>query len=350
MSALLAIWLVRISPAMLRILVQTTSPVFDPGEHSALRPVSPQGAQIEWLYWLIFFICLAVYVLMIFGFAAGGLKTYSSSSQDEPPPILKDEEGDRKATWFVGSATAVTVITLFIVLGLSVAAQKTVQGTPKENSVTIKVTGHQWWWEVTYPNSEADQTISTANEIHVPVRTPVVVLTQSSDVIHSFWVPSITGKRDLIPGISSAFSFQVDQPGYYRGQCAEFCGLQHAHMGFAVVADTPEDFAAWKQQQLADSKEPSNSEEARGKDVFLTHACVMCHAIQGTQSGSHMGPDLTHLASRRMIAAETLPNTAGALGGWIIDPQGVKPGNHMAPNGMSGEDLQALITYLQSLK
>jgi len=330
------------------IFLQQTAPVLDPGAHSSLQPVAPQGGEIEWLYWLIFIICLIVYVLMIIGFSAGGFKTYSW--EDQPPPIIKDEEGDRKATWFVGSATAVTVITLFIVLAYSVAAQKVVQGTPKESALTIKVTGHQWWWEVTYPNSQANQTINTANEIHVPIRTPIVVLTQSSDVIHSFWVPNITGKRDLIPGISSAFSFQVDQPGYYRGQCAEFCGLQHAHMGFAVVADTPEDFTLWQKQQLTDAPEPSNPQEARGREVFLTHACVMCHTIQGTQAASHMGPDLTHVASRRMIAAGTLPNTPGALGAWIVDPQGVKPGNHMAPNGMTGDDLEELISYLQSLK
>ena len=348
MSEAVLTWLAPMCAAVLLGVLQSSAPVLDPGAHSALQPVSPQGAQIDWLYWLTFWICLAVYVLMIFGLTTGGLKSYSGDS--DPPPITEDEEGDRKATWFVGTAVGVTVVTLFVVLGLSVAAQKTVEGTPKENSVTIQVTGHQWWWEVTYPDSQADQTIVTANEIHVPVRTPIVILTKSSDVIHSFWVPSITGKRDLVPGISSAFSFQVDQPGYYRGQCAEFCGLQHAHMAFAVIADTAQDFAAWRQQQVSDAVEPANPEEARGREVFLTHACVMCHTIQGTQAASRMGPDLTHVASRRMIAAGTLPNTAGALAGWIIDPQRIKPGNHMAPNGLSGDDLQALISYLQRLK
>jgi cytochrome c oxidase subunit 2 len=335
-------------PAVLAVLLQSAPVATDPGAHSILHPVSPQGAQIEWLYWVIFWICFAVYVLMIFGFTTAAAKSYSVDR--EPPPIIEDEEGDRKSSWFVGSAVAVTVLTLFVVLGFSVAKEKPVQGTPKTDSVTIQVTGHQWWWEVTYPNSQANQTINTANEIHIPIGTPIVILTKSTDVIHSFWAPSITGKRDLVPGISSAFSFQVDTPGYYRGQCAEFCGLQHAHMGFAVVAESADDFEAWKKDQVSDAVEPANPQDARGREVFLTHACLMCHTIQGTQAGSRMGPDLTHLASRRMIAAETLPNTPGALGGWIVDPQRVKPGNHMSPNGLTGDDLQALISYLQSLK
>jgi len=336
-------------PALLSTLIHQTGAIdLDPGPHNALRPVSPQGGQIEWLFWLIFWICFIVYVLMVVGFGSAAAK--SAAGTDEPPPIIEDEEGDRRASWFVGTATGVTVLSLFAVLVLSVIAEKRVEGTPKENAVTIQVTGHQWWWEVNYPNSQADHTINTANEIHVPIRTPIVILTKSADVIHSFWVPSITGKRDLIPGMSSAFSFEVKAPGVFHGQCAEFCGLQHAHMGFAVIADTPQDFADWQQQQLSDAVEPVNPQEALGKKVFLTHACLMCHAIQGTQAGSRMGPDLTHVGSRRMIAAETLPNIPGALGGWIIDPQQIKPGNHMAPNGLQVEELQALISYLQSLK
>jgi len=203
---------------------------------------------------------------------------------------------------------------------------------------------------VNYPNPQADQTVTTANEIHVPVGTPVVVLTNSADVIHSFWPPSITGKRDLMPGYSTAFWFQVDQPGVYRGQCAEFCGLQHAHMGFSIVAQSVSDFQAWQQQQLKPAAEPTDQELARGRAVFLTHTCLMCHTIRGTDAGSRVGPDLTHLASRKMIAAETLPNTTGALAGWIVDPQRIKPGARMTPNPLAPDDLQALVSYLRSLQ
>jgi cytochrome c oxidase subunit II len=250
----------------------------------------------------------------------------------------------------VGTAVAVTVVTLFVVLVLSVVTGKKAAGLTSKNPVTIQVIGHQWWWEVVYPNPQADQTVTTANEIHVPVNTPVVILTNSSDVIHSFWAPSITGKRDLLPGYSSAFWFKIEQPGIYRGQCAEFCGLQHAHMGFSVIAQSVEDFQAWQQQQLKPAAEPNNDETSRGRAVFLTHACLMCHTIRGTDAGSHFGPDLTHIASRNMIAAETLPNTRGALAGWILDPQRIKPGAEMAPNSLSPDDLQALLAYLQTLQ
>jgi cytochrome c oxidase subunit 2 len=169
-------------------------------------------------------------------------------------------------------------------------------------------------------------------------------------VIHSFWAPSLSGKRDLIPGMQSAFSFEVDRPGVYHGQCAEFCGLQHAHMGFAIIAEDPTHFEAWERDQLQSADDPQTSDQVRGQAVFLTHACVMCHTIRGTMAGSHYGPDLTHIASRRMIAAETLPNVPGALTGWIVDPQGIKPGNHMAANLLNPEDLHAVVAYLGSLR
>jgi cytochrome c oxidase subunit 2 len=320
----------------------------DPGRHLVLHPGAPQGSHIEWLYWVIFWIVFAVYVVMIAAFTRAGAK--SKSDAINPLPVFEDKEGDQKAKWAVGSAIAITVVTLFVVLVLSVVTGKKVEGLTSKNPVTIQIIGHQWWWEVTYPNTQADQTVTTANEIHVPVNTPVVVLTNSSDVIHSFWAPSITGKRDLLPGYSSAFWFKVEQPGIYRGQCAEFCGLQHAHMGFSVIAQSVDDFQAWEQQQLKPASEPTNDETRRGREVFLTHACLMCHTIRGTDAGSRFGPDLTHLASRNMIAAETLPNTPGALAGWILDPQRIKPGVEMSPNPLAPDDLQALLAYLRTLQ
>ena len=160
------------------------------------------------------------------------------------------KKADHRAGWAVGSAIGITVVTLFVILVLSVITGKRVEGLTSKNPVTIQITGHQWWWEVTYPNSQADQTVTTANEIHVPVGIPIVVLTNSKDVIHSFWAPNITGKRDLLPGYSSAFWFQIDKAGTYHGQCAEFCGLQHAHMGFSIIAESVNDFQAWQRQQL----------------------------------------------------------------------------------------------------
>jgi len=320
----------------------------DPGSHNILHPAAPQGGHIEWLYWVIFWICFVVYVLMIIAYTRATAK--SKSDAIYPLPVFEDKEGDQRAKWAVGTAIAVTVLTLFVVLVLSVVTGKKAAGLSSKNPVTIQIIGHQWWWEVVYPNPQADQTVTTANEIHVPVNTPVVVLTNSTDVIHIFWAPNITGKRDLLPGYSSAFWFNIQQPGTYRGQCAEFCGLQHGHMGFSIIAQSLDDFQAWEQQQLKPAPEPTNDETKRGREVFLTRACLMCHTIRGTDAGARMGPDLTHLASRNMIAAETLPNTRGALAGWILDPQRIKPGAEMAPNSLAPDDLQALLAYLQTLQ
>jgi cytochrome c oxidase subunit 2 len=325
------------------------SAALDPGKHSALHPAAVQGRAIEWLYWVIFWICLSVFVLMMATLTRASVRTYAGT-QREPLPVMEDEAGDRRASWVIGSVIGITTLTLFVVLILSIITGKKVQGVESQNGVTIQVKGHQWWWEVIYPNSQADQTVTTANEIHVPTGERVVIVTSSQDVIHSFWAPNITGKRDLIPGYSTAFSFQIDTPGIYHGQCAEFCGLQHAHMAFSIIAEPPDEFLAWQQQQLASAKEPSDEATTRGRQVFLTHSCVMCHTISGTEAGSRVGPDLTHIASRHTIAAGTLPNNSGALGGWILDPQRIKPGTLMPPNALNGDELQDLISYLQSLQ
>jgi cytochrome c oxidase subunit II len=330
------------------VLAYLQSGPLDPGRHSALHPAAPQASGIEWLFWVIFWIILIVFVLVVVSAARAASRNIVYSAT--PLPIVKTPEADRRATWVVSSAVAVTVITLFVVLVLSVVTGKKVEGLTSKNPVSITVTGHQWWWEVTYPNPQADQTVTTANEIHVPVGKPVVIQTNSEDVIHSFWAPNIHGKRDLIPGISTAFWFEIDKPGTYHGQCAEFCGLQHAHMGFSIIAESDDQFQAWQQQQLKPAPEPADQEAARGKEVFMTHTCLMCHTIRGTDAGSRTGPDLTHLASRKMIAAETLPNTPGALAGWILDPQRIKPGNRMTPNALAPDDLQALLKYLQQLQ
>lgn len=322
--------------------------VLYPGAHSTLQPAGPQAGNIEWLYWVIFWITFVVFVLVIAGFTRSAVKNRIVSR--EMIPIFHDPEGDRRAVWAVSSAVTITVLTLFAVLFMSVITGKKVEGVTSNNPVTIQVTGHQWWWEVIYPSPQADQTVTTANEIHVPVGKPVVILTNSADVIHSFWAPNINGKRDLLPGYSSAFWIQIDQPGAYRGQCAEFCGLQHAHMGFSILAEQEDKFEAWKAQQLKPAPEPAQAEAIQGRKVFLTHACLMCHTIRGTDAGSRVGPDLTHLASREMIAAETLPNNAGNLAGWIVDPQRIKPGAKMSPNPLQPDDLQALLVYLQTLQ
>lgn len=317
------------------------------GVQSVMTPVSDQASRIEALYWVIFWICLAAFVLTMLAFARVSRSRVQTA---EPAPVMEDKKGDRRAAVLVGAAIGITFLSVFTVLVLSIITGKKVSGLESKNPVAIEVTGHQWWWEIRYPNSQADQTVLTANEIHVPVGKPVVILTASRDVIHSFWAPNIQGKRDLLPGYQSALWIQVDKPGRYRGQCAEYCGHQHAHMAFEIVAESDEEFALWLAKQRGNAFNPSDPTAQHGRDVFLNHACVMCHTIRGTGAASKVGPDLTHLASRRMIAAGTLPNTPGALGGWITDPQNIKPGNRMPPNPMQPDDLQALISYLRTLQ
>ena len=215
----------------------------------------------------------------------------------------------------------------------------------------IKITGHQWWWEVEYTDeAQPSNNITTANEIHIPVGQPVKLVMKSNDVIHSFWVPNLNGKKDLVPGFETTMWLNAEKPGIYEGQCAEFCGAQHAHMRFAVIADAPEDFNNWLAAARQSSVQPANDLQKRGQEIFLTSSCVLCHSIQGTIAGGRVGPNLTHVGSRQRIAAETIPNTRGHLGGWITDPQSIKPGVIMPQNTYSPEDLKALIEYIQSLK
>jgi cytochrome c oxidase subunit 2 len=215
--------------------------------------------------------------------------------------------------------------------------------------VEIRVTAQQWWWAVDYLSSNPSQMMRTANELHIPVGRPVLVKLASRDVIHSFWVPRLSGKKDLIPGHETTIWIQADHEGIFRGQCAEFCGHQHAHMAFYVVAQSPSRYAEWLRAQREPANDPSDPFARRGQEVFLTGPCVMCHTVRGTQAGSRVGPDLTHVASRLSLAAGTLPNTPGHLAGWLADAQGIKPGNHMPTLAIPAGDLQALVAYVRTL-
>jgi cytochrome c oxidase subunit 2 len=213
----------------------------------------------------------------------------------------------------------------------------------------LEVIGHQWWWEVNYDNEkDPSQTFTTANEIHIPVGQPVRIAVTSTDVIHSFWVPKLTGKTDTIPGQINETWLEADKPGVYRGQCAEYCGLQHAHMGFTVVAQSPGDFHNWLENQLKPAPSPTSEQIIEGERDFVVH-CGICHTVRGTQAGGHAGPDLTHLMSRGSIAADTLPNNVAYLSGWIANPQAMKPGNLMPTLTLSPPVLTAIRAYLLTL-
>jgi cytochrome c oxidase subunit 2 len=319
------------------------------GNQSALDSKGLQAARIERLWWLMFSIVVAVYLVVLAWFGTAVLRARTRQSLKELPPQV-NIEADRRMTVVVAWAISLTVVLLFVMLTASVRTGHAIANLTSKNPVTIDIIGHQWWWEVRYEATQADQTVVTANEIHVPVGQPVVIKTSSVDVIHSFWAPNLHGKRDLIPGYQNAVWLQADQPGTYRGQCAEFCGHQHAHMAFFVVAEPLEKFDAWLAQQVSTPAPPSDQVAKQGEQVFLSHTCVMCHTVRGNGSGGKLGPDLTHIASRMTIAAGTLPNNRGNLAGWILDSQSIKPGNKMPPNPLKPDDLNALLKYLETLK
>jgi cytochrome c oxidase subunit 2 len=244
---------------------------------------------------------------------------------------------------------AISAVFLTVALGWTMVALGHVAHMPRRPEVEIDVTAHQWWWQADYQGAIPSERFATANEIHVPVGAKVLLRLHSGDVIHSFWVPKLTGKTDVIPGQVNLTWLQADAPGVYRGQCAEYCGLQHAHMALEVVADTPDRFAEWRRAQLQTAPPPATPEQAEGL-ALVEYRCALCHAIRGTNAGSHAGPDLTHLMSRRQIAAGTLPNNRGSLAGWIEDPPAAKPGARMPPQHLSGPQLQAVVAYLETLQ
>jgi cytochrome c oxidase subunit 2 len=311
---------------------------------SMLGAAGPHAAGVESLWWLFFWITAGVYVLVMIALLVAVLRR-------RRPVDPRDPAASRRAGVVITGATGVTLVLLFVLLISSVRTGRySIQGLADPSHLNIKLTGNQWWWNVEYESTIASQRVRTANEIHIPTGRPVLLKLRSSDVIHSFWVPNLAGKKDLIPGHETELWIQADRPGVYRGQCAEFCGPQHAHMALAVVAEPADKYAAWLDAQRRPAAEPQDQIAKRGRDVFLSGPCVMCHSIRGTGAGGRTAPDLTHLGSRLTLAAGTAPNTPGHLAGWITDAQGIKPGNRMPTIGIGGEDLQALLKYLQTLE
>jgi cytochrome c oxidase subunit 2 len=215
-------------------------------------------------------------------------------------------------------------------------------------ALAVEVTGQQWWWKVRYLSDKPSEVFDTANEIHIPAGKPVKVTLRSRDVIHSFWVPALSGKTDLIPGQVNTTWIEAKAPGTYLGQCAEYCGLQHAHMALRVVAEPADKFADWRKDQLKSAMSPTAADAKAGLAVF-ERRCAACHTVRGTSAGGVFGPDLSHLMTRATLADGTIPNAGGYLAGWIADPQHVKPGTRMPRVALSGEELQAVTTYLRTL-
>jgi cytochrome c oxidase subunit II len=239
----------------------------------------------------------------------------------------------------------VSLVALFAVANVYLV-DRTAPPKPSSTALTVDVIGHQWWWEVRYPGTSA----VTANEIHIPVNTRVNVVATTADVIHSFWVPALNRKVDMISGMHNRVLLYSSRVGKFRGQCSQFCGLQHAHMSFWVFVDSAASFRSWLAHEAAPASAPRGAAARAGQGAFLTSACASCHEIRGTGSTATVGPDLTHVADRTSIAALTLPNTSSALASWIHNPQATKPGDRMPDLGLQSNSVSELVSYLEELK
>lgn len=321
-------------------------------QQSVVNAAGPESDRIVTLFWFFFGILGLIFAAVLVTLVLAVMRR-SRGIEQEPLEVVHAPSAatEKNVTRNVRMATITTVVILFVMLIASVSVGRAVsRGVDAKNAMTIEVTGNQWWWSFRYVNDNPSLIVTTANEIHIPVGRPILIRGLSGDVIHSFWVPNLNGKRDLIPSRVTTEYIQADRPGRYRGQCAEFCGLQHAHMAFWVVAEPANQFDAWMHHQLQPAADPTDPVLQQGEQVFLNNACVFCHAIGGTRAAGQVAPDLTHFGSRISIAAGTLPNTTGNLAGWIVDPQNIKPGNHMASIALRSEDIQPLVNYLESLK
>ncbi|MBX6356786.1 MAG: cytochrome c oxidase subunit II [Micromonosporaceae bacterium] len=307
------------------------------GSPSALDPAGPGARRVEGLWWLLFWISVGVFAVVLTGVG------WALARRRRRGEVRR---GD--ATRFVVVAGA--ILPFFVltgVYGVGLDDMSALTNPPAgAEPVTVDVTGHKWWWEVRYPATGA----VTANEIHVPAGTTVRLRLRTADVLHSFWVPQLMPKTDLIAGRINETWLRADKPGRYRGQCAEYCGLQHAHMAFMVVAQPKADFDAWLARLTGPAPAPATAAERRGLQVFEQGTCAACHTVRGTAARGTVGPDLSMVGARWSIGAGAAPNDAGHLGGWIANSQTVKPGNAMPPQPVPAADLPDLIAYLRSLR
>jgi cytochrome c oxidase subunit II len=308
---------------------------------SSLHSAGIQAARIEQLWWLLFWVCAVVFFLVMTALAIAVTRGRAGASVGTPSSVI---------TRNVSIAVALSTVALLGLLVADVMTGRALASLASPGALGIQITGYQWWWSIEYLDSDPSLRVTTANELHLPVGRPVYITLKAADVIHSFWVPALHGKTDLVPGRENVTWLRVDQPGIYRGQCAEYCGAQHAHMALTVIAESSDQFEQWLKSQREPAPGPGTPEATRGLEVIERGPCAMCHTIRGTHAGARLGPDLTHFATRSTIGAGTAPNTRGYLAGWIANPQHLKPGARMPPTGLSASDQQAVLGYLETLR
>jgi cytochrome c oxidase subunit 2 len=342
------------------------------GEQSALRTGGPGAAHIGslWNQMLVVGTLATLLVVATLGYAlfrrrrADELPPEADRSADSRGEHANIETGGRGredtgrprserigVRWMVAGGIVLPVVVLTVLLVPTLRSLGALSPRRAESAaLTVEVIGRQWWWEVRYLDAQPSRIAETANELRIPVGERVRVQLRAADVIHSFWVPGLQGKTDMIPGRTNVTWLQADRPGVWRGQCAEYCGLQHAKMALVVVAERPQEFARWLARQREPAAEPRDSIGLAARATFLGSGCVLCHAVRGTTAAANAGPDLTHVAGRLTLAAGELPNTIGHLTGWIANPQALKPGSLMPAVPLGTRELHAIVHYLRSLR
>lgn len=314
--------------------------------HHALAPAADQAQAIATVWHAIFWPNVGIYVAML-GVLAWAL--WRRRTPDSETAQKQARDANRWAMGLVGWAVFIAAMLTTYTAVSFVQDRKLL--ARDDGALRVRITGQQWWWRVEYPDdAHPSRQVTTANELHLPLGRMARIELQSDNVIHSLWIPALNGKMDLIPGRTTELAVTPRREGRFLGECAEFCGLQHAHMALPVTVESPAAFAAWLQARRAPAAPPASIAAQRGKQVFESGPCLLCHAIAGTDAGSQAGPDLTHLASRSTLAAGALPNDRAHLAAWLADPQAHKPGTHMPDPKLTAAELTDVVEYLEGLR
>lgn len=309
--------------------------------HNLLAPQSDSGREIETLWWIMLILSTVIFAVVLALLLTALLRSRGADVPASPGVA-------RRFVLWGGVVVPAAVLLGLFVLTLR-ALPEEAPASSGDGELELRIVGRQWFWDLEYRGADSVR-VRTANEIHIPAGRTVRVRARSGDVLHSLWIPQLNRKFDLFPGRTTTLTLRADEPGVYGGECAEFCGAQHARMGVIVVADEPAEFDRWLAANARPAAVPDTPQEKRGEQVFLGSSCVYCHRVAGTNATGMVGPDLTHLASRRSLGSALIPNRKGYLAGWILDPQHIKPGNKMPGTDLSGPELQQLLAYLESLR
>ena len=311
------------------------------GKQSMLSNKSPQAHVITLLWWWMLGAAVVVFLGAV---AMLGMAWFSRGTRGLPLLGEREDLAEGMVLLFGIGIPIVTLVALFAVSDVWLI-RKTAPPNPGTTAMTVNVIGHQWWWEVRYPGTRA----VTANEIHIPVKTRVNVVATTKDVIHSFWVPALNRKVDMIPGRQNRILLYASSPGVYRGQCSQFCGFQHANMAMLVFVQQPTAYRAWLTNMASRARTPAGGTDRAGERVFMGSQCSSCHRIAGTAAQGTVGPDLSHVATRTTLASNTIANTPAELGAWVTNPQAIKPGNRMPDLGLSRGEVADIVAYLETL-